>query len=52
MFNPIESAITPAKGKPGEGNRKLSPSFANSMIVAQMARLPPAVRKTFSLLIL
>ena len=44
--------MTPAKGKPGEGKRKLSPSFASSMMVAQIAKLPPAVRKTFSLLIL
>ena len=43
----MESAITPAKGKPGDGNKKLSPSLASTIIAAQIARLPPAVKNTF-----
>lgn len=43
--------MTPARGKLGEGNRKLSPSSANNIIAAQIAKLPPAVKNTFYLLI-
>lgn len=45
-------AIVRDRGNPGEGNKKLSPSPASRFIVTQMARLPPAVRYTSSLLVL
>ena len=37
-------AIVRARGKPGDGNRKLSPSLAKRLITDQSAKLPPSVR--------
>lgn len=34
-------AIAKESGKPGDGNKKLSPSLAKSSIVTQIAWLPP-----------